>query len=201
MNTKALQNIGYGLYLLTAKEGERDNGCIINTFFQLASKPLTVGVSVNKQNYTHDMILKAGAFCVSVLTTETPFGLIEHFGFKSGRDEQKFFKNPNETRANNGVLYLSSCSNAYFACRVTKAIDFESHTVFIAELTDCEILSDEKTLTYAYYHENIKPKPQKAAVKGWRCKICGYVYEGEELPKDYICPLCKHPAEDFERIE
>ena len=201
MNTNALHNISYGLFVLTAREGEKDNGCIINTFSQLASKPLTVSVSVNKANYTHDMILRTGKFCVSVLTTETPFGLIENFGFKSGRDEEKFFKNPSEKRAGNGVLYLPSCTNAYFACRVTQTLDFESHTVFIAELTEAEVLSDVESLTYAYYHKNVKPKPQKTQTKGWRCKICGYVYEGEELPEDFICPLCKHPAEDFERIE
>ena len=201
MDTAAFHKISYGLYILTAREGEKDNGCVINTFTQLSSNPLRVSIAVNKQNLTHDMILSSGVFCVSVLTEQAPFGLFEHFGFKSGRDTQKFFKNPDETRDENGVLYIASCTNAYFACRVCETYDYGTHTLFVAEVTNAKVLSDEPSLTYAYYHKHTKPKPKQTAAKGWRCKICGYVYEGEQLPKDFICPLCKHGAEDFEKIE
>lgn len=201
MDTAALQKISYGLYIITAHEKERDNGCVINTFSQLSSNPLRVSVTLNKQNLTHDMILSTGVFCVSVLTEGVPFGVIEHFGFKSGKTEQKFFKNGNETRDENGVLFIASCTNAYFACRVSETYDYGTHTLFVAEVTNAKTLSNEKSLTYAYYHEHIKPQPEKTAAKGWRCKICGYVYEGEKLPPDFICPLCKHGAEDFEKIE
>lgn len=200
MNKKAFFNVESGLYVLTAKSGEKDNGCVINTFMQLSnsSKPL-VAVSVNKANYTCELISQSGVFAVNVLTESTPFRLIEHFGFKSGRDTQKFFKNENEKRAQNGCLYLPQFTNAYFACRVKETIDCGDHLLFIAETEEAEVLSAENSLSYDYYHKNIKPKPQPEA-KGWRCKICGYVYDGEKLPEDFICPLCKHGAEDFEKI-
>ena len=200
MNKKAFFKIESGLFVLTTKSGEKDNGCVINTFIQLSNSafPL-VAVSVNKANYTCELIEQSGVFAVNSLTQSTPFRLIEHFGFKSGRDTQKFFKNQNEKRAENGCLFLAQFTNAYFACRVKETVDCGDHLLFIAESTEAEVLSDEKSLSYDYYHENIKPKPQPAA-KGWRCKICGYVYDGEELPADFICPLCKHPAEDFEKI-
>ncbi|MGN1418421.1 MAG: flavin reductase [Acutalibacteraceae bacterium] len=195
-------NISYGLYVLTAKEGDKDNGCIINTFAQVTSNPDIVSITVNKANYTNGMIDRTKKFNVSVLTTETPFGVFEHFGFQSGKDTEKFFKNENEKRSDNGILYLPSCTNAYFSCEVIEQHDYGTHTMFIAKVVQMEVLSDEKSLTYDYYHANIKPKPQSTKkVKGFRCRICGYVYEGDELPEDFVCPLCKHGAEDFERIE
>lgn len=201
MNKKAFFNIGYGLYVLTTRNSNIDNGCIINSVMQLSNteKPL-VAISVNKANYTCEMIQESGVLVVNVLTESTPFRMIEHFGFKSGRDTQKFFRNENEKRAENGCLYLPQFTNAYFACRVKEAIDCDTHILFIAEVDEAEVLSDEPTLSYDYYHKNIKPKPQPGEKKGWRCKVCGYVYEGEELPADFICPLCKHGAEDFERV-
>lgn len=201
MADNPMLNVTYGLYVLTAKDGEKDNGCIINTFAQVTSSPNIVCITVNKSNYTHDMIDKTKKFNVSSLTTETPFGIFEHFGFQSGKDSEKFFKNANEKRSKNGILYIPSCTNAFFSCEVTSQLDFPTHTMFIANVTQMEVLSEKESLSYAYYHKNIKPAPQeKPAVKGYRCKICGYVYEGEELPEDFICPLCKHGAEDFEKI-
>ena len=166
MDTAALQKISYGLYVITAHEKERDNGCVINTFSQLSSNPLRVSVTLNKQNLTHDMILSTGVFCVSVLTESVPFGVIEHFGFKSGKTERKFFKNENETRDESGVLFIASCTNAYFACRVCETYDYKTHTLFVAEVTNAKTLSNEKSLTYAYYHEHIKPQPEKNSRKG-----------------------------------
>lgn len=201
MNTSAMFKISYGLYILTANDGEKDNGCVINTLAQVTGNPNRVSITVNKANYTHDMILKTGVFNVSVLSESAPFKLFEHFGFKSGRDTQKFFKNPNEARSENGVLYIPDCTNAFVSGKVVETLDLGTHTMFIADVTDCEVLSDEPSMTYAYYHANVKPKPQKTEKKGYRCKICGYVYEGEELPEDFICPICKHPASDFEKIQ
>lgn len=195
-------NITYGLYVLTAKDGEKDNGCIINTFSQLTSSPAVVSVVVNKQNYTCSMIEKTGRFNVSVLTQNTPFEIFKHFGFQSGKDSEKFFPNPNAKRSESGIIYLPEYTNAYFSCTVTQAIDFGTHIMFAASVDEMQVLSDEPSLSYDYYHKNIKPKPQKQeSKKGYRCKICGYVYEGDELPADFICPLCKHGAEDFEKIQ
>ena len=196
-----LFSISYGLYILTAEENGKDNGCIINTLIQQTDTPLRVSVTVNKQNYTHDMIKRTGKFNVSILTTETPFEVFKHFGFQSGRDTEKFFKNPNETRSKNGVLYVTGCTNGFISGKVTEEIDLGTHTMFIADVTESEALSDAESLTYAYYHKHVKPKPQpQPEKKGYRCKICGYVYEGEELPGNFVCPVCKHGADDFEKI-
>lgn len=196
----ALFNISYGLYVLTAKDADKDNGCIINTLMQQTSSPLTISVTVNKDNHTHDMIKKTGKFNVSVLTVETPFEVFRHFGFQSGKTNEKFFKNPNETRSRNGILYLTGCTNAFLSGEVIKEVDMGTHTIFIATVTESDVLSSEPSLTYAYYHKHIKPAPEKKA-NGFRCKICGYVYEGDELPQDFSCPICKHGKEDFEKIK
>lgn len=196
-----LFSISYGLYILTAEENGKDNGCIINTLIQQTDTPKRISITVNKQNYTHDMIKRTGKFNVSILTTETPFEIFKHFGFQSGRDTEKFFKNPSETRSENGVLYVTGCTNGYISGKVTEEIDMGTHTMFIADITESEALSDKESLTYAYYHKNIKPRPQpRPEKKGYRCKICGYVYEGEELPGNFVCPVCKHGADDFEKI-
>ena len=201
MAGNAMFKISYGLYVLTAKDGDKDNGCIINTLIQQTDSPKRVSITVNKQNYTHDMIKNSGVFNVSVLTVNTPFEIFKHFGFQSGRTAQKFFKNPNETRSENGVLYLSSCSNAFISGKVCEEIDLGTHTMFIADVTESEVFNDDESLTYSYYHANIKPKPQpQETKKGYRCKIFGYVYEGEELPGNFVCPVCKHGADDFEKI-
>lgn len=203
MNTDSLNKISCGLYLLTASENNVDNGCIINTLAQLTSSPLQIGITVSKENYTHDMINKTGIFNATVIDTSADFDLIKHFGFQSGKDTKKF-GTPDSYRyaprfSENGLIYLSAFSNAYVSGKVTSSVDLGTHTMFIADLTDGEILSDKPTMTYDYYHKNVKPKVQTKK-GGWICKICGYIYEGEELPKDYICPICKHGAEDFERI-
>lgn len=201
MVSNPMFNITYGLYIITATEEEKDNGCIINTLQQVTSQPNRIAVTVNKSNYTHDMIDRTKKFNVSVLTQETPFGVFEHFGFKSGRDTEKFFKGASEKRSKNGILYIPSCTNAFISGSVIEQYDLGTHTMFIADVTEMRVLSDEKSLTYDYYFENIKPKPKKEEKKkGYICKICGYVYEGDELPPDFICPLCKHTAEDFEKI-
>ena len=196
-----MELISYGLYLVTAKTGEgKDNGCIVNTFSQITSTPNRVSLAVNKANYTRNIILATGKFNVSLLTTEAPFALFRQFGFQSGKELDKFNGVTAIQRSENGLLYLTECSNAYISATVDSAIDCGTHTLFIATVSAAEVLSDKPSLTYDYYHKEIKPAPEKPKVKGWRCKICGFVYEGETLPDHYICPLCKHGAEDFEPI-
>lgn len=201
MNTKALHNITCGLYLLSSKSGEKTGGCIINTVMQVTSKPLRITVTVNKANFTHDMIAESGVFAVSLLNETAPFGLFQHFGFQSGRDVDKW-KDLNAAYDENGVPHLTWASSGFISCKVVSSMDFGTHTQFLADVVDCDITDGTAPLSYAYYQANIKPKPQKeAAVKGWRCTICGYIYEGETLPEDFICPLCKHGVEAFEKIE
>lgn len=195
-----LNKIGYGLYVLTAKEGSKDNGCIINAVMQVTNQPAQIAVSVNKMNYTHDMIMHTGMFNISVLTEDTPFKVFQHFGFQSGRSMNKFEDCPSEHRTLNGILYIPKYTNGVISGKVRQTIDVGSHTIFLASVEETVNLSAEASLSYAYYHQHIKPKPQPAEKSGWRCKVCGYVYEGDELPSDFICPWCKHSAEDFERI-
>ena len=201
MDNKVLFNIGYGLYVLTANEGEKDNGCIINTVMQVTSDPLQIAIAVNKKNYTNEMIQRTKKFNVSILSESAKFELFEHFGFHSGRDTDKFADFFDTKRSPNGVLYITQNTNSYMSAYVKQEIDLGTHTLFIAQLVAAEVLSDEPTVTYTYYQNNIKPKPQNTNKKGWRCKICGYIYEGENLPADFICPWCKHGAVDFEKIE
>ena len=194
--------LSYGLFVLTARDGDKDNGCIINTVTQITVTPISISVIVNKVNFTHDMILKTGEFNVSVLSEGAAFRIFEQFGFKSGKDSDKFAGSSYSDRTENGIRYIPEQTNAVISAKVTKHIDCGTHTMFIADVTNAFILSDEKSLTYQYYFDHIKPKPkpQKSDKKGWVCKICGYIYEGEDLPKDFICPLCKHGAEDFEKL-
>lgn len=206
MNKKAVNNISYGLYILSAKQSSKDNACIINTLSQLTSDPLRVSITVNKQNYTHDIILAEGQFTVSLLTQKVPFEYFKRFGFQSGRDVEKFDGFDACARGENGIYYITKYTNAYISGKVISTLDLGSHTLFIADVTAAEVLDDTPSLTYAYYHSDVKPKPaapsSSSGVKtGWRCKICGYVYEGEELPADFVCPICKHGIEDFEKIE
>jgi flavin reductase (DIM6/NTAB) family NADH-FMN oxidoreductase RutF len=200
MNTSALFKIGYGLYVLTANEQGKDNGCIVNTVMQITSEPLQVVVCVNKNNYTCGMIQHTRKFNISVLTEETGFDVFKNFGYQSGQNTDKFTNFVDVKRTNNGILYITKNTNAYFSAWVQQEIDLGTHIMFIAQLIEAEVLSDKPTVTYDFYQKNIKPKPEKTEKKGWRCKICGYVYEGEELPADYICPICKHGAVDFEKI-
>lgn len=199
INPTALFNIGYGLYIVTAKEGDKDNGCIVNAVTQLTDKKLRVAVTINKANLTHDMIKRTGMMNVNCLTEETPFAIFEYFGFQSGRDVEKFVS-PNLHRSDNGLVIQPDYSNSFFSLKVEQEVDLDSHTLFICEVTEAKVLSDKPTMTYTYYHKNVKPKPQKKS-KGFVCTICGYVYEGEELPDDFVCPLCKHGVDAFEKIQ
>lgn len=205
MDKKAMYKLSYGLFVLTAKVGDKDNGCITNTAIQAASEPNQISVCINKANYTHDMVKEAGIFTVSIISEEASFDLFKRFGFQSGRDVEKFDGFSGMARGENGVYYITEGTNAYISCQVTNMIDLGSHTMFIATVSDMEVLSDAPSATYAYYMENIKPKPEAVAKTAdgqtvWRCRICGYEYVGEELPEDFICPVCKHPAADFEKV-
>ena len=204
MDNTALFKVGYGLYVLTAREEEKDNGCIVNTAAQLTATPLCVSVAVNKSNHTCGMIMRTGEFNVSILTESAPFGVFERFGFHSGKDTDKFagYNGNDEARTANWVRYLTGNVNGVISAKVTHAHDYGTHMLFIAEVTQAFVLSNEPSATYQYYFANIKPKPQapKEHKDGFVCKICGYVYEGDTLPDDYICPLCKHGAADFEKI-
>ena len=197
MDNKVLHNLTYGLFILTARDGDKDNGCVINTVTQVASNPDRIAISVNKANYTHDMILKTKAFNVSILTEKASFSTFQNFGFQSGRDVDKM-EPVSFARSENGIAYLTDQTNAYLSCKVIQSIDVGSQTLFIADLVDGAILGSDPSVSYSYYFAHIKPKPQPApAKKGWICTICGYIYEGEVLPPDFICPVCKHPASDF----
>ena len=200
MNPKALYQITYGLYLLSVRSYGQDNACIINTAVQVASDPLTISISVNKGNNTHDMIMESGRFNISSLTVDTPFSLFQRFGMQSGRDVNKFIGFEDVERAQNGIYYLTCYASAYLSCKLIRTVDLGSHTLFIAQLEDARVLSDRPACTYGYYQSHIKPKPAKEQKKGWVCSVCGHVYEGEELPEDYICPLCKHGREDFRPV-
>lgn len=200
MDPKALFNITYGLYVLTAREGEKDNGCIINTVMQVANDPVRIAISVIKQNKTHEMIQKTGVFNLSAITTEADFALFQRFGMQSGRDVDKFAGFDAVARSDNGLLYVTRMTNAFLSGKVVQAVDLGTHTMFIAEVVDGEVLSGGWGCTYTYYQADIKPKPVQTAKRSWVCTICGYVYEGDEVPDDYLCPRCNHGKEDFELV-
>ena len=201
MNNQALFNLTYGVYVLSARQNDQDNACIINTAVQVANSPTRISVAVNKGNLTHDMILATGQLNISVISEDAPFELFQRFGMQSGRDVNKFDDFKYVKRSENGLYYLDKYVNAFMSLKVLESFDLGSHTLFIGEFVDGEVLSEVPSCSYGYYQTNIKTAPPKEAEKkGWRCKICGYIYEGDELPSDYICPICKHPAEDFERI-
>lgn len=200
MNTEVLFKIGYGLYVLTVNEQGKDNGCVINTVMQVTANPCQLAVCVNKNNLTCEMIQHTKKFNVSILTEGVEFEVFKNFGYQSGKYADKFAKFTDVKRSPNGIYYLTKNTNAYMSAYVHQEIDLGTHVMFIAQLVEAEILSEEPTVTYDFYQKYIKPKPQLIEKKGWRCKICGYVYEGEDLPSDYICPICKHGAIDFEKI-
>lgn len=200
MNTNALFKIGYGLYILTARDGEKDNGCIVNSIMQVTSEPLQVAVCINKNNYTCEMIQHTKKFNISVLSEGVGFDVFKNFGYQCGKNVDKFANFYDVKRSPNDVLYITKDTNAYMSAFVQQEIDLGTHIMFIAQLVAAEVLSDKPTVTYDFYQKNIKPKPQTTTTKGWRCKICGYIYEGEDLPSDFICPICKHGAVDFEKI-
>ena len=203
VDNQAMFALSYGLFVLSAREGERDNACIINTAAQVTDTPKRISITVNKQNLTHDMILKTGVFNLSVLSQDAAFAQFRQYGFRSGRDTADKFDGAEPVRTANGLRYEPAGTNAVLSGKVIQTLDCGTHTLFLAEVTEARVLSAVPSATYAYYFEHIKPKPQPAAEKktGFVCKICGYVYEGETLPEDYICPLCKHGAEDFEPLK
>lgn len=197
MNNNVMHNISYGLFVLTAKENDKHNGCIINTLQQVTTSPNQIAITVNKENYTHDMIMRTGEFNVSIISESADFDMFKHFGFQSGRDVNKFADYPMGI-ADNGLAYLHEHSNGYVSGKITSSMDLGTHTLFIADVTGGEVLNEEPSVTYDYYHKNIKAAPA-AESKGWVCKICGYVHESPDLPDDFVCPWCKHGASDFER--
>ena len=195
----ALYKIGYGLYVVTAADGGRQNGQIANTVSQVANNPSRIAVNLNKANYTAEMVRKTGVMNVCTLTEQCPFQEFQHFGFQSGRNVDKFADYEHYDIASNGVAFLTKYANSYISLKVFDTVDLGSHWMFLCDITESVVLNSGETMTYAYYQKNVKPRPQEEK-KGWVCDICGYVYEGEELPEDFVCPLCKHPASDFSKL-
>ena len=209
MDKNAMYKLSYGLFVLSVKDGEKDNGCITNTAIQITTEPNRIAFAVNKLNHTHDLLIASGVFNISILSEKASFDLFKRFGFQSGRDVDKFEGFSGFDRASNGITYITEGTNSYISGKVVDTVELGTHTLFIADVTDAVILTDDPSATYDYYQANIKKKPVaeenlKPEQKGktvWKCKICGYVYEGETLPEDFVCPWCKHPASDFERVE
>ncbi|MBR0508243.1 MAG: flavin reductase [Clostridia bacterium] len=196
----ALFNIGYGLYVVTSNDGKKDNGCIVNTVSQVTNQPNRIAVCINKQNYTHHVVKSSGIMNVNCLSIEAPFKVFENFGFRSGRNVDKF-ANCSPMRSDNGLVFLPHYINSFMSLKVEQYIDLDTHGMFICSVTEARVINRVETMTYTYYQKNVKPKPATEGKKGWVCKVCGYVYEGDELPEDFICPLCKHGAADFEPIQ
>lgn len=203
MDKRAMYKLSYGLFVLTSAYEGRDSGCIINTGIQVTSEPNRISIAVNKANFTRELVEKSGRFNLSILSESADFEVFRHFGFQSGRDVDKFAGYPDCKRSTNGLYYVTAGTNAYISATVEQTVDLGSHVLFVAAVDDMEVFSDIPSATYAYYQSEIKPKPEKRQSSGktaWRCTVCGYIYEGEELPADFFCPLCKHPASDFEKI-
>ena len=196
----ALFNIGYGLYVITSNDGKKDNGLIVNTVTQVTNTPNRIAVTINKDNYSHHVIKQSGIMNINCLSTEAPFDVFKHFGFQSGRNVDKF-ADCTPLRSDNGLVFLPRYINSFMSLKVEGYVDLDTHGMFICSVTEARVLSDKETMTYTYYQNNVKPKPETNDKKGYVCKICGYVYEGEELPADFICPLCKHGVADFEEIK
>lgn len=203
MDKEVMYQLSYGLFVLTSAAGGRESGCIINTACQVTSQPNRISIAVNKANFTHGLVKESGRFNLSILSQSAKFDTFRHFGFQSGRETDKFAGYGACRRAANGLYYVTEGTNGVISAKVEQSLDLGSHTLFIAGVEDLKLLSGEPSATYAYYQAHIKPRPQAPAASGgktvWRCKVCGYIYEGEELPEDFICPLCKHPASDFEK--
>ena len=197
---RALFNIGYGLYVVTSNDGKKDNGLIVNTVTQVTNSPNRVAVTINKENYSHHVIEQSGIMNVNVLSVDAPFSVFENYGFQSGRNADKF-TDVEEMRSDNGLRFLPQYINAFFSLKVENYVDLGTHGMFICSITESRVITNKETMTYTYYQNNVKPKPETEGKKGYVCKVCGYVYEGDELPEDFICPLCKHGAADFEKIE
>ncbi len=199
-NLSALFNIGYGLYVVTSNDGKKDNGLIVNTVTQVTNTPNRIAVTINKENYSHHVIKQTGKMNINCLSTDAPFAVFEKFGFVSGRNTDKF-EGCTPLRSDNGLIFLPRHINSFLSLEVEQYIDLDTHGMFICKVTEARVISDKETMTYTYYQENVKPKPMTEGKKGYVCKICGYVYEGENLPDDFICPLCKHGVADFEEIK
>ena len=199
IDATALFNLGYGLYVVTSNDGKKDNGLIVNTVMQVTNTPTRIAVAINKQNYSHDTIKNTGIMNVNCLSTDAPFSVFENFGFKSGKDTDKF-AGKEILRSENGLAYLDAYINSYLSLKVEEYVDLGTHGMFICSVTEAVNVKKAESMTYAYYHANVKPKPQPEKKKGYVCKICGYVYEGDPLPEDFVCPWCKHGAEDFEPL-
>ena len=197
---RALFNIGYGLYVVTCRDGEKDNALVVNAVTQVTSSPNMLAVTINKQNYSHHIIKKTGIMNVNCLSEDAPFALFEDFGFRSGREADKF-EGKDPARSQNGLVFLQKYVNSFMSLKVVEYVDMPTHGMFICEVTEARVLSDRETMSYNYYQKNVRPKPETEGKKGYVCKVCGYVYEGDELPEDFVCPLCKHGAADFEPIE
>lgn len=195
----ALFNIGYGLYVVTSNDGKKDNGLIVNTVTQVTNTPNRIAVTINKENYSHHIIKQTGVMNINCLSVDAPFSVFENFGFKSGRNTDKF-AGEEQLRSDNGLIFLRRYINSFMSLKVEQYIDLETHGMFICSVTEARVISDAETMTYTYYQKNVKPKPETEGKKGFVCKVCGYVYEGDTLPEDFVCPLCKHGAADFEPI-
>ena len=195
----ALFKIGYGLYVVTSNDGERDNGLIVNAVTQVTNTPNRVAVTINKDNYSHHVIRQTGIMNVNCLAVDAPFKVFETFGFQSGRNVNKF-ADCTPMRSDNGLVFLPKYINAFISLKVVQYVDLDTHGMFICEITEARVMNQNETMTYTYYQNNVKPKPKAEGRKGFVCKVCGWVYEGDELPDDIICPLCKHGAADFEPL-
>ncbi len=196
----ALFNIGYGLYVVTCNDGKKDNGLIVNTITQVTNTPNRIAVTISKENYSHHIIKQTGIMNVNCLTTDAPFSVFEKFGFTSGRNTDKF-SGCDPLRSDNGLIFLPRHINSFMSLKCEQYVDLDTHGMFICSVTEARVISDMETMSYSYYYENVKPKPQTEGKKGFVCKVCGYIYEGEQLPDDFICPLCKHGVSDFEEIK
>ena len=196
----ALFNIGYGLYVVTSNDGKKDNGLIVNTVSQVTNSPNRIAVTINKDNYSHHVIKQTGKMNINCLSVDAPFSVFENFGFRSGRNVDKF-EGSEPLRSDNGLTFLPRYINSFMSLKVEQYVDLDTHGMFICSVTEARVISDVETMTYTYYQKNVKPRPQTEGKKGFVCKVCGYIYEGDELPEDFICPLCKHGAADFEPIK
>ena len=196
----ALFNIGYGLYVVTSNDGKKDNGLIVNTVTQVTNTPNRIAVTINKDNYSHHVIKQTGIMNINCLAQSAPFAVFEKFGFVSGRNVDKF-ADYTPLRSDNGLVFLPRHINSFMSLKVEQYVDLDTHGMFICSITEARVISDKETMTYTYYQNNVKPKPVTDGKKGWVCTVCGYVHDEEELPDDFVCPLCKHGASDFERIQ
>ena len=200
IDASAMYRIGYGLYVVTSHDGKRDNGLIVNSINQVTNTPNRIAVTIDKRNYSHDVIARTGIMNVNCLSEDAPFSVFENFGFQSGRDADKF-KGISFERTQNGLAVLPEYINSVISLKLEQYVDLDTHGMFVCAVEEARVISEADTMTYTYYHKNVKPKPRARKKKGFVCKICGYIYEGDVLPEDFICPLCKHPVSDFEPIE